>query len=354
MGIAKVVVTIALLGSGVVGGIRWFSRDTRACLPFDRALATTITPRPLNGNVLVASMGASTASLIDLATGQVTSFDAPEEPHDAVISPDGRWGVVSTFGPTERNHRFMGNRLYIIDIAAKRIARTIETGEHRGLHDIVFRPGYPTHAIVTAQTSRHILEVDVERGTIVAAIATDGDRSHLVAVTEDGNTAFTNDEGSARVSRLDLVSRKRVASFPVSMDAEGIAVTMNGAELWVGEKTIGAVTVRDAKTGALLERFDNFRYPDRITTTPDRKHVIISDPGCKTVVVADAATRTIKTTWHAPDATYVGDVGPDNRLAFAASERNWVTAFDLETGALFGRYRVGRHPHTLGWAQAPR
>lgn len=124
----------------------------------------------------------------------------------------------------------------------------------------MFRPGYPTHAIVTAQTSRHILEVDVEHGTIVAAIATDGDRSHLVAVTDDGNTAFTNDEGSATVSRLDLVARKRVASFPVSMRAEGIAVTAHGTELWVGEKTIGAVTVPDAATGALLKRFDNFRY----------------------------------------------------------------------------------------------
>jgi DNA-binding beta-propeller fold protein YncE len=354
MSVGRVIGAVALLGAGVVGAVRWFTRDARPCLPFDGTLSTTVTARPLTGNVLVASMYASTASLIDLTTGTVTSFDTPEESHDAIISPDGKWGVVSTFGPMETNHRFMGNRLYIIDIARKRIARTIETGEHRGLHDIAFRPGYPTHAIVTAQTSRHILEVDVEHGTILAAIATDGDRSHLVAVTDDGTTAFTNDEGSARVSRLDLVARKRVASFPVSMDAEGIAVTANGAELWVGEKAIGAVTVRDAATGALLKRFDHFRYPDRIGTTPDRKRVIISDPGCGIVVVADAATRALVSTWRAPDDTYVGDVGPDNRTAFAASASNRVIAFDLQTGTLVGRYKVGRQPHTLGWGPATR
>ena len=97
----------------------------------------------LSGRVLVANQFAGTASLVDLSSGSVTTLDVEGDPHDAVISPDGRWGVVSDFGRRGADG-FSGRTLSIVDVGAGRIVRRIDTRELRGLHDLEFRPGAPT------------------------------------------------------------------------------------------------------------------------------------------------------------------------------------------------------------------
>ena len=131
--------------------------DDRPCLPatmeFTAADASAV-PAARTGQVLVANQFSETASIIDLATGEVTSLDTGDGPHDAVISPDGRWGVVSNFTPMSDDDEMGGNKLFVIDMAQRRVARVIETGEYRGLHDLDFRPGYPTRVLVTAQNQQ--------------------------------------------------------------------------------------------------------------------------------------------------------------------------------------------------------
>jgi DNA-binding beta-propeller fold protein YncE len=248
----------------------------------------------------------------------------------------------------------MGNRLFVIDIARRRVARVIETGEYRGLHDVAFRPGFPTRALVTAQTGQHIVEVDVVTGAIIAAVETNGDRSHLLAVTPDGRTVFTTNEGSATISRLDLETRRHERSFPASINVEGMVVTTDGTELWVGENAMGMVRVRDAGTGEFRAAFEGFRYPNRIAITPDGARVIISDPGCRAIVVADPATRSIVSVIRTPGPVMVGDAAPGGRIAFASvpGDRR-VVAIDLVTGGVVARYRAGRAPDGLSWGPLP-
>jgi DNA-binding beta-propeller fold protein YncE len=264
--------------------------------------------------------------------------------------------VVSNFGPG-RDRSFQGNRLFLIDMATGQVARVVETGEHQGLHDVVFRPDHPTRVLVTAQTSRHLLEVDVASGAIVRAIETRGDRSHMVAVTRDGRTAFTTNEGSATVSRLDLGSGRFLGSFNATPNVEGIAVTRDGRELWIGEQAVGSVSIRNAVTGEVLAKFPGFLHPNRIVLTPDGSRVLISDPGCDVIAVGDVAGRKLLKVMRSPDdMLIVGDVAPDNRIAFASASRPllWgqVKAIDLESGAVIGIYRAGRHPDGLGWGPA--
>jgi DNA-binding beta-propeller fold protein YncE len=327
------------------------------CLPADReASAGSGAPLPaaVTGNLLVANQFGGTATLVELGTRAVTHLETGVSPHDAAVSPDGRWGVVSNFGPS-RDERHLGNRLFVVDMARKRIARVIDTGEHRGLHDVAFRPGFPTRVLVTAQTARKLIEVDVATGAIVGSIDTRADRSHLVAVTRDGRTAFTTNEGTGTVSRLDLAERRFVASFPAWPEVEGIAVTADGKELWVGHNAKGAVKVLDASTGAVRAVLPGFRFPVRMVTAPDGR-IVVSDPGCRAVVVADPATRRVISTTHLPydQPVLAGDVAPDGRVAFVAlgGERA-VIALDLQTGRVLARHRAGSHPDGLGWGPIP-
>ncbi|MDQ2670183.1 MAG: YncE family protein, partial [Gemmatimonadota bacterium] len=327
------------------------------CRPHDRVLreradgADGSDGVKLAGRLMVANQFSNSATVVDLATGASVELDAGDGPHEAAASPDGKWGVVSNFG--ERDGRgYSGNRLFVVDLAGARLVEVINTGEYRGLHDIAFRPGYPTRALVTAQTSRRLLEVDVETGRIVGTVDTRGDRSHMLAVTRDGLWAFTTNEGTGTISRLHLPTHRFIAAFPASENVEGIAVTDDGRELWVGEPAIGAVTVRNAESGAVLATLSGFRYPVRIVAAPGGR-MIISDPGCRTIVTADAATRRVVSAMKVDDDPPVvaGDVAPDGRIAFlSASDQGAVLAVDLDAGTIVGRYRAGRHPDGIAWA----
>jgi DNA-binding beta-propeller fold protein YncE len=332
-------------------------QDTRPCLPAtDSTLvpAAVSLPAAMTGNLLVANQASSTGSIIELSTGRVTTFDAGNEPHDVAVSPDGQWGVLSNFGPGSA-HNFRGNKLIVVDMAQKKVVRTIDLGEFRGLHDIVFRPGTATHVVVTAQTSRRIVEVDITTGTIIGSVDTRGDRSHTLAVTRDGRTAFTTNEATATVSKLDLTTHSFVASFPASENIEGIGVSADGKEIWVGSTARGAVQVFDTQSGNVVATLPQFRYPVRVAVSPDGRRVVISDPVCDAVVVADPATRKVVRVIRAPAATLlVGDIAPDSRVAFAASaDDQHVLSIDLDTGRRIAEYKTGRQPDGIAWGPTP-
>lgn len=317
--------------------------DLAGCLKAGLSLHRAASPVSLGGHMLAANTFASTATIVDLASGRTTTLDTGDDPHEVAVSADGRRGVVSNYGP-ERDRRYLGARLYVLDLAAGRVERVIETGPYQGLHDLVFRPGHPDRLLATAQTSGHVIEVDIATGRIVGAIATRATRSHMLAVSADGNTVFTTNEGSGTISRLDVPSRSLIATFPASEGVEGIAVTADGRELWIGEPGDSAVRVLDAVTGAELARFPGFRYPVRIVASPAGERVAISDPGCRMIVVADPAARRLDrviATPHEPPVM-VGEIGADGRTAVASvNAERALLALDLLSGEVIARYPAG-------------
>ena len=353
--------TIGLVVSAAAfGGSQKGEQQRPACMPTDLQFRVANGPAPAaarTGNILVANQF-GTASLIDLESGSVEHFTIGPSPHNAALSPDGRWGVSVTFGPMTQsgeNHTMHGNKLVVIDLIEKQIARTIDTGEFRGLHDVHFRPGHPTRVLVTAQTSRRVIEVDIATGAVVGAMDTRGDRSHMLAVTRDGNTVFTTNEVPGTISKLDVTKHAHVTAFAASPQVEGIAVTADGGELWVGETTTGSVTVRDAGTGAVLARFQGLRAPNILKITPDGRQVVISDLECATIAIGDVATRRIVRAIKMPSMANVADFSPDSRIGFVSLARERaVIALDLETGEQLGRYTVGNHPDGLRWGPKPK
>jgi DNA-binding beta-propeller fold protein YncE len=311
-------------------------------------------PRPEarhQGMALVANQFSDDATLVNLATGIVKHLDTGDGPHDAAVSPDGRWGAVSNFDPM-RGGRMLGNRLFVIDMARGVVVRTIETGDLNGLHELAFRPGFPTRVLVTAQTSRRLLEIDIVTGEIVAAMDTDGERSHTLTVSRDGSTAWTTNEGTADISRIDLVNRSLVVKFPASTNIEGIALAMGDRELWVGEPGERAVKVRDAGTGRILATLPGFKYPVRIVATDDGRRVVISDPGCRIVAIADAERRAVTSVLDGSDLrAFVGHVDADGRTAYASSKgmlRGKLLVIDLETGSILAEHDAGRGADGIG------
>ena len=317
--------------------------------------APTAPPLARSGRIFASHAGARRVSIIDLATGEVTSIAAGiADAHEVGVSPDGRWAVAADFGDHTGNYDFDGRRLAIYDLHAGRLARVIDLHPHLGPHDVVFLPNAPSRALVTTQTTRNVIEVDVATGTVLGAIPTDARGSHTMAVSSDGSRAFTANQPEGTISVLDVRSRTLVAKHGVrSTSLEGIAVTADGRELWAGSTSDSTVRVIDAGTGAVLATLRGFVAPERMSMSADGRRILITDFRCDMIRVVDVATRRELGPIAGLEDAGVAKFLPDNRLAvIAMSPQGAVAIADLDAMRIIARWELGRRVDAAAWGPA--
>jgi DNA-binding beta-propeller fold protein YncE len=174
-------------------------------------VAASLAQGARSGHVLVANQRSANASLIDLATDSMRFIDVGEGPHEAVIAPSGRIGVVTVYGA-----QTPGNELAIIDIKTGTLKRRISLGEYTRPHGAMFMPGDESRVVVTSEATQRIVLVNIESGTVEGTISTGAAGSHMVAITRDGSRAFTSDVGAGAVSEMDLAKKALVRVIPIA------------------------------------------------------------------------------------------------------------------------------------------
>ena len=174
-------------------------------------------------------------------------------PHEAAISLDGKWGVATVYGA-----QVPGNQLAIIDLTTKAVARTIDLGEYTRPHDVEFVPGAPTKVLVTSEATKRILRVDIASGAIESTIPTNAEGSHMLGITGDAQRVHRQCQ-VGKCLRLDLAQGTFVRQVAVAPVTEGIAVTPDGRQVWVGSNELGTVTVLDASTGTVSATIPGFQ-----------------------------------------------------------------------------------------------
>ena len=310
------------------------------------------------GQIFVSHAWSRRVFIVDVASGQITPLAAGiADAHEVGVSPDGRWGIAADFGDYKGDYKFDGHRLAVFDLKAKRLARVIDLGSYLGPHDVVFHPTSPNRAFITSQTTQHVIEVDVAAGQVLGATETRAVGSHTMAVTADGRTAFTANEPEGSVSKLDLAGRKFVAKFTVGpKSTEGIGVTPDGREVWMGFTKEGTVRVVDGTNGNLLATINGFVTPARLTLSPDGTRAVVADAGCKRTQVVDVRTRKLLGHIIGLDERGMGvaKVLPDNRTAvIAALDARFVALVDLEERRTIKKFDVGVRMDAAAWRPNP-
>ena len=302
-----------------------------------------------SGFVLVANQQSASASLIDLSKDSVTSIPVGTGPHEAVISPSGRVGLVTIYGTQQP-----GNQLAVLDLPAGTIRKTISLGEFTRPHGANFIAGDDTRVVVTSESTQNVVLVNLATG-VVEAIATGAAGSHMVAVTADGRRAFTANVGAGSVSEIDLVAKKLIRTIPTAPATEGIAVAPDGSTVWAGSNAKGTVAVIDTRSGAVVETIAGLVFPYRLAVSTDGKIAIICDPKGDKLAVADVATRKIIWTLEGLGSPRGVNIAPDGRTAFvtlAADETMGVV--DLVSRKLTRKIKVEKSPDGVWYGPVPR
>ena len=294
--------------------------------------------------LLVANKQDHTLSVIEVETGRLlATLPTGTGPHEVAVSSDGRRAVVANYGD-----QTPGSSLTIVDLVERRVARTIDLGEHRRPHGVVVLPG-DSLAAVTVEASQAVLVVRLD-GRVKHTIPTNARGSHMVAVTADGRRGYTANVPDGTITELDLATGTTLRSLPVASVTEGVAVTPDGREVWVGSNNQHTVTVVDTRSWKAVDTLPAAGMPYRIAISPDGKTAVVPGPMGGLVRIFDVATRTERAVVDfGAGGQSQGPVGStitgDGAYAFIAlQETNEAAMVDLATGQELRRFPTGAGP----------
>jgi YVTN family beta-propeller protein len=282
---------------------------------------------PTDIRVIVANKQEATASIIDAGTGATTrTVPTGAGPHEVAVSRNGRQAVVTNYGdgPTP------GSSLTLIDLASG-AAKTIGLGEYRRPHGVAFLPG-DMKVAVTVEANQAVLVVDLARGAVERTISTAQGGSHMIALRADGLKGYTANVGSGSITEIDFVSGA-TRSLAIAPQTEGIGVTPDGSQVWVGSNQNNTVTVVDVASWKPIATLVAPGLPYRINISPDGKRAVVTTPMANTVRVFDVATRNELAAVAIPgDAQPVGAaISTDSKWAFVACQGTRTAAvIDLQ------------------------
>lgn len=300
-----------------------------------------------NGVLIAGNKRANTVTIADLASGRtLAELPTPAGPHESATSSDGRWGVITGYGTQQP-----GNTLLILDLGARQIARMIDLGSYRRPHGIAFLPGDSLIA-VTVEANQAVLVVHRERG-VVRAIATGEQTTHQMSVRADGAVAYTANIRSGSISEITFATGT-ARSLAVAPEVEGIGVTPDGREVWVGSNTAGTISIVDVASWTVVATLDQGERPYRVTISPDGRLAAAALTNQSRIRLIDVASRKEVALMAAPDnAQPVGMTWSRDgtRLYVACQGINAIAEFDIGARRLVRTIAVGDGPD--GVAIAP-
>ena len=300
--------------------------------------------------LLVLLRNASALAIVDPASGNVLGrVPVGRDPHEVAVTPDGTTAFVAS----------PGVGISMIDVAAMKEIRKIDTGTASAPHDVLYAGG---KLYFTAEGYKSIGRYDPATNKVEWMLGIGQDGTHLLVLGKDQQTMWVPNRGSNSVSVIDGVAggppRYKVTAIPLpGLTPEGLDLSPDGRELWTATRGDGAVSIIDTATRRVKQSF-GLRLTDanRLKFTPDGSKVLILDGGTGTLTILDAAMRKeIKKLKVADRDTGDGGVFvmPDGSRAYLGlRDDHSVVEIDLKTLAVVNRFPMGADsgPGCINWA----
>lgn len=290
-------------------------------------------PPASSGVLLVANKGDQTLGLIDPnANRQIaTIHESGVTGHEVAASPDGKTAFVPIYGNSGVGLPGTdGSTIDVIDIAQRKLIRTIDFGHGVRPHCAVFNPKDGL-LYVTTELDKSIAVIDPQSMKVIAGIPTGQPESHMLAISSDGLRGYTANVGPGTVSVLDLASRKTLSVIPVAKHIQRIAVSPDGRWAFTSdteEPRMAAIDTAAAKVDRWIT-LPGTGYG--AAATIDGKSFLVAIPSANAVAVIDLATMRVSKTVSVPEGPQEVLVRPDGKFAYVScSKPHQIAAIQLD------------------------
>lgn len=291
-------------------------------------------------------------SWYDLGTGAPVGqpVELPEFPHEFVVDAENRYAYVAHYGvKTSSMEGIQGRSVVVIDIAAQRAVHSYDLGEHARPHGIGLDARGRLY--VLSEFSAHLLVKDNPRAFDQGwdhVVPTGGRKSHLFAMTEDGETAYSMNLASNDVT---VFSPHDAAIAPVSIRTgdkpEGRHLSRDGKTLYVTNRGSGTIAVVDTASRSVRRSFAAAPDCCRIHHDTRRNRLMtINYLDCSFSIFDEPSGREIHR-HHAGARTLAMQVDARNDFAFIAVDCQQVQCIDLDSFEVVLTLETGLEPDVM-------
>lgn len=308
--------------------------------------AATEPARAAGDVLLVLEKGEGALALHDLATGvRLARIALPGAyPHEFALDPRGGVAYVAHYGlKASTDAGPGGNAVFVVDLAARVVVRTIDCEPYDRLHGIRADAAGRLHVLSEAQDMLLTVEAPADAVAPDRALRTGTLKSHLFTLSRDGARAYVSGILSNTVA---LVRPFDPAAAPVLLAAgewpEGSVLSPDEATLVVAHRT--SRTLVAARTDDMTVRASVPSRGDvvRLAALPDGR-----------IVTANRSERGVSVL--SPDLAEIGTVvldgepqsvslHPRQAIAYAALDTSRIAVVDLEHLRVEGYIETGEGP----------
>jgi DNA-binding beta-propeller fold protein YncE len=235
--------------------------------------------RPGGPNLIVTAKTAHKVHFLDATTLDMTrTLDMPGSTHEIALSLDGHTAYASVYGDGVFAKRVNPDRrIVVIDLPSQSLKRVIDLGAVYAPHGVmvdaagmVWSSGELGNAVLVIDPLTDKVEkIDV------------GGTAHWVAVSHATGKVFASVKQD-HVVMIDAARRAAVDRIKLPQVVEGLAISPDGATLYVCAQSAAELYVIDAASQALrravaIDGADaSKRQMRRVRVSPDNRYVVVS------------------------------------------------------------------------------
>jgi len=315
-----------------------------ACALLAGAAAIVAAQGPTH-TLVVLSHSNHTVYEMNPATGEVVhEFVAPDQPHEAAITADGRtvFASVPAAGFVE-----------ILDGATFKEKGRIDSDQFRrrdgksaSPHGMGLNADNTKLYIGTENADvPGVVVYDVKAGKVLRKIDLVLRGGHYLQVHPTTDKLYYPHRNDNRVVVVDTKTDRILKIIPVEGGPVGVAFAPNG-EVWIHEDGDGSVTVVDSKTDDVITVIPTGGTgAGRMAVSPDGRFAASTHSDSQDVALIDTAAKTVRATVKIGKGPGFPSFSPDStRLYVMESGMGDVVVIDLATMTVASRYKIGTDP----------
>jgi DNA-binding beta-propeller fold protein YncE len=303
---------------------------------------------PRGGVLAVVEKGEGRVAFYRLPDGErLGQVPLGVQPHEMVADAAGRFAYIGGYGV--KGWQFGGeggHQLWVIDLEARKLARTIDLSPHRRWHGMRMDAKGRLYALSETDSLLARFDKPATADSPDRRIPVGGARSHYFVVKGDGSRAYVADTMSGMV----IMVNPDDASFApikqhIGIAPEGLALSPDERTLYVVDRPAGILHALDAVTLRPRARKTLRGEAVRVIVQPDGR-LIVSNTADKSLTRHSPATLAEEARLPLPAAAPGLNLPVGGSILYAALENNRIAIVDLAGWKITGGFATGDAPDT--------
>lgn len=211
--------------------------------------------------------------------------------HELLVMPETGLAYVPIFGDgIHGRNPNPGHVLWVIDLLKRKLVCDIDLSPYVAPHTV--RLGADGLIYITCENSAVVAVINPKTNKMIGAIESGSTNAHRLAIANDGQRLYTDNEEDATVSVIDVPNRKLLGKIKTPQALAGIAVSGDGRTVVAVSDEAPVVFLIDTAAGKVTREVRLEGVPKAaqiVRYSPDDRLVVVSSLNSNMVSLIDAS-----------------------------------------------------------------